>query len=242
MLFDLRSAGRRRTVKLIYLGLAVVMFVGFVGFSIGSSGLGGGLLDVFTNGGGGGSGSGTGRFEQEVTRTQGQTRTQPENPAAWAALAQAKVRLAGVGDNFDTGANDYTDKGLQQLRGAATAWNKYLDLNPKNPDPRLARQMVQAFVSLKQAAGAAGAQEIVTGDDPTANTFSQLAVYAYAAGETRKGDLAAAKAISLTPKADRKTLKAQLAQTKAQSPSATPTPTPTATATPKAKKSKKKGG
>jgi hypothetical protein len=237
MLFDLRSAGRRRTVKLIYLGLAVVMFVGFVGFSIGSSGLGGGLLDIFSNSGGGSSSSGTERFEQQVTRAQAQTRAQPEDPAAWAALALAKVRLAGVGDNFDTGANNYTDKGLQQLRGAAAAWNKYLDLNPKNPDSRLARQMVQAFVSLNQAAGAADAQEIVTGDDPSSNTFFQLAVYAYAAGETRKGDLASAKAISLAPKSDRKTLKTQLAQAKAQSPSATPTPT--ATATPKAKKKKK---
>jgi hypothetical protein len=242
MLFDLRSAGRRRTVKLIYLGLAVVMFVGFVGFSIGSSGLGGGLLDVFTSGGGGSSSSGTGRFEKEVSRAQAQTRTQPESPAAWAALAQAKVRLAGVGDNFDTGSSNYTGKGLQQLRGAATAWNKYLELNPKNPDPRLARQMLQAFVALKDAPGAAQAQEIITTDDPTSNTFSQLAVYAYAAGQTRKGDLAAAKAISLAPKAERKTLKSQLAQAKAQSAAATATPTPAATASPNAKKSKKKGG
>lgn len=236
MLFDLRSAGRRRTVKLIYLGLAVVMFVGFVGFGIGSSGLSGSFLDIFSNGGGTSSSSGTGRFQQEVDRAVAKTRAQPESTDAWAALALARVRLAGVGDNFDTGSGNFTDTGLQQLRGAATAWNKYLDLNPKNPDPRLARQMLQAFVALKNAAGAAGAQEIVTTDDPTANTFYQLAVYAYAAGETRKGDLSAAKAISLTPKADRKALKAQLAQAKAQSPSATPTPTPTATAN----KSKKK--
>jgi hypothetical protein len=242
MLFDLRSAGRRRTVKLIYLGLAVVMFVGFVGFSIGSSGLGGGLLDVFTNGGGGTTSSGTGRFQQEVTRAVARTRAQPESPAAWAALAQARVRLAGVGDNFDTNSSNYTGKGLVQLGGAATAWNKYLNLDPKNPDPRLARQMLQAFVALKSAAGAAGAQEIITTDDPTSNTFYQLAVYAYAAGQTRKADLAAAKAISLAPKTDRKALKAQLTQAKAQSAAATPTPTPTATATPKAKKGKKKAG
>ena len=45
MLFDLRSAGRRRTVKGVYLGLALLMFVGFVGFSVGSSGLSGGASD-----------------------------------------------------------------------------------------------------------------------------------------------------------------------------------------------------
>jgi len=54
MLFDLRSGGRRRTVKVVYLGLAVLMFVGFVGFGVGSSGLGGGIGDAITGGGGGG--------------------------------------------------------------------------------------------------------------------------------------------------------------------------------------------
>jgi hypothetical protein len=223
MLFDLRGAGRRRTVKAVYLGLAVLMFVGFVGFSIGSSGLGGGLLDVFNQGGGGSSGSGTSRFEQEVARAARQTRTEPKNPAAWAALAQARVRLAGVGDNFDSAKSNYTASGRRQLQGAAAAWNEYLDLNPKHPDPRLARQMVQAFVALNQPAGAAGAQEIVTLDDPTSTTFAQLAVFAYQAGQTRKGDLSAQKAVSLAPKAERATLKSQLAAAKKQAAGAAAT-------------------
>ena len=218
MLFDLRGAGRRRTVKTIYLGLAVVMFVGFVGFSIGTSRLGGGLRDVFNNSSGS-SGSSTDRFNKEVNRALAQTRAQPSEPSAWAALAQARIRLAGVGDNFDAGKSDYTPKGRAVLQGAATAWNKYLDLNPKHPDPRLARQMVQAFVSLNQPAGATTAQDIVTQDDGTENTFAQLAVFAYQAGQTRKGDLAAAKAVSLAPNAQRKTLKAQFAQANTQASS-----------------------
>ena len=51
MLFDLRSGARRRTVKVVYLGLALLMFVGFVGFGIGSSGLGGGIGDAITGNG-----------------------------------------------------------------------------------------------------------------------------------------------------------------------------------------------
>jgi hypothetical protein len=216
MLFDLRGAGRRRTVKTVYLGLALLMFVGFVGFSIGSSGLGGGLLDVFTQNGGGGGSSGTGRFETQVRQAQAKTRARPDDPAAWAALAEARVRLAGVGDNFDNGSGNYTSKGLAQLRSAASAWNKYLDLNPKQPDEHLARQMLQAFVALNQPAGAVTAQDIITRTDPTSSTFAQLAVYAYQAGQTRKGDLAAAKAVSMAPKAERKTLKSQLQQAKTQ--------------------------
>src|SRR4051812_47422433 len=58
MLFDLRSGARRRTVKIVYLGLALLMFVGFVGFSIGSSGLQGGIVDAITgNGSSGGGGT-----------------------------------------------------------------------------------------------------------------------------------------------------------------------------------------
>jgi hypothetical protein len=216
MLFDLRGAGRRRTVKAVYLGLALLMFVGFVGFSIGSSGLGGGLLDVFSQNGGGSSSSGTARFQQEVTRAAVQTRTTPKDPAVWAALAQARVRLAGVGDNFDAQKSIYTASGRRVLLGAATAWNRYLALNPKHPDPRLARQMLQAFVALNQPAGAVAAQEIVTLDDPTSATFAQLAYYAYQAGQTRKGDLSAQKAVSLAPKAERATLKSQLAAAKKQ--------------------------
>jgi hypothetical protein len=217
MLFDLRGAGRRRMVKVVYTGLAVIFFVGFVGFSIGSSGLGGGFLDIIRNGGGGGSSdTSTKRFQQQADRAATRARTSPQDAAAWAALAQARVRLAGVGDNFDNGKSDYTASGRQELQRAATAWNKYLDLDPKHPDVRLARQMLQAFVSLNQPAGAVSAQEIVTDDNPTAATFAQLATYAYAAGQTRKGDLASQKAVSLAPKAQRKTLKQQLAQQKSQ--------------------------
>ena len=46
MLFDLRSGARKRTVKIVYLGLALLMFVGFVGFGIGSSGLQGSIGDL----------------------------------------------------------------------------------------------------------------------------------------------------------------------------------------------------
>jgi hypothetical protein len=220
MLFDLRGAGRRRTVKLVYIALAVIMFVGFVGFSIGSSGLGGGLLDVFTQNGGGGGGSVTGRFQKQVTQAQAQTRLHPEDTSAWAALALAHIRLAGVGDNFDSSTGNYSARGLAELRAAGAAWNKYLDLNPKHPDEHLARQMVQAFSALNDAAGAVSAQDIVTTANPTSTTFFQLAVFAYQAGQTRKGDLAAGKAVSLASKSERKTLKSQLATAKAQAAAA----------------------
>ena len=80
-------------------------------------------------------------------------------------------------------------------------WNRYLALEPKKPDANVASLMVQAFgpAGLNDAAEAVVAQEIVVdARKPNANLFTQLAVFAYQAGQTRKGDLAAQRAVDLT--------------------------------------------
>jgi hypothetical protein len=234
MLFDLRSAGRRRTVKTVYLGLALLMFVGFVGFSIGSSGLSGGIVDAITGNKGSGNGAdvATKRLQANINAAARRTRTSPSDPAAWASLSRAHLQIASVGDNFDAAKGNYTAAGKRQLSAAGQAWDKYVALNPKKPDEGLARQMIQAYLSLNQAAKATSAQEIVTEVDPTQQTFTNLAILAYQANQTRKGDLAAAKAVSLAPKKQQKNLKQQLAQYKSQSQiqqiqQSQPTPTPT---------------
>src|SRR3954451_6409314 len=108
MLFDLRSAGRRRTVKLVYLGLALLMFVGFVGFSIGSSGLSGGIVDAITGNGnsGGGDTAATKRLTADIQSAQRRADATPTNATAWATLARARLRYASVGDNFDSAKSD----------------------------------------------------------------------------------------------------------------------------------------
>ena len=76
--------------------------------------------------------------------------------------------------------------------------------------------MANAFLSVGNADKAVGAQEIVTQIDPTQQTFPNLAILAYQAGQTRKGDLAAAKAVDLAPKDEQKDLKTQLDSAKTQ--------------------------
>jgi hypothetical protein len=234
MLFDLRSGARRRTVKVAYLGLALLMFVGFVGFSIGSSGLSGGIVDAITGNGttGGGDNAAVDRLTAQVRSADAKVKAAPNDPAAWAALAQARVRLANVGDNLDTNTGTYTAEGRRQVAAAGTAWDKYVALKPATPDERLARQMAQAFVSTGAADKAVGAQEVLTEVDPTQQTFQNLALLAYQAGQQRKGDLAAAKASSLAPKDQQKELKTSLDQAKSQAAlqqiqQSQPTPTPT---------------
>jgi hypothetical protein len=232
MLFDLRGRGRRRTVKFVYITLAVLMGGGLVLFGIGGGGaMQGGLVDAITGSSGGDTG--TGRFEAKERAALVATQQRPQDPKAWAELARARVQTAGVGDNFDPNTATYTDTGKAKLAAAADAWDKYLALDPKHPDDRVAGLMVRAFdpTGLNRPAEAVKAQEIITEARPKDTTFATLAIYAYQAGQTRKGDLARQKALELAPKDQRNTLKDQLDQAKQaavqqQVQNATPTPTP----------------
>ena len=217
MLFDLQSRGRRSFVKVLYLGLAILMGGGLILFGIGTGGTGG-LFDAFT-----GDGSSTSSLVSNVEkRATKEVRANPQDPQAWADLARARYQTAGLGDNYDQtanqGAGEFTDSGVEKLRQAATAWQRYLTLDPKHPDATLARLMAQAYseVGLNEPAQAAEAMEIVTEEQPNASSYSALAQYAYIADQMRKGDLAAARAVQLAPAAQRKLVRAQLANVKRQ--------------------------
>jgi hypothetical protein len=233
MLFDLRSGARRRTVKVVYLGLALLMFVGFVGFGIGSSGLSGSIGDLIgTSNGGVNPDDAQNRLVAQARAAEAAAKADPQNEAKWVAAAQARVRLAVVGDNFDSNTSDYTAAGKNQLKAAAANWDKYMALKPKPVDERLAKQMAQAFLSLNETDKAVTAIETLTVSDPSQQSFQNLAIYAYQAGQIRKGDLAAAKAIELAPKDAQKDLKTQLDSAKQQATlsqiqQVAPTPTPT---------------
>ena len=234
MLFDLRGRGRRRTVKIVYITLALLMGGGLVLFGIGGGGaMQGGLVDAITGSSGGDTGSE--RFDKAERDAATRTRTNPQDAAAWAALARARVQSAGIGDNFDPNTATYTESGKAKLEQAADAWEKYLALEPKKPDDRVAGLMVRAFdqSGLNRPADAAAAQEIITEARPSATTYATLAIYAYQAGQTRKGDLAKDKAIELADPDQRERIKSDLEQAKQQAAAnqiqeATPTPTPTA--------------
>ncbi|HWH09672.1 MAG TPA: hypothetical protein VG165_00955 [Solirubrobacteraceae bacterium] len=215
MLFDLRGRGKRRTIQAIYLFLAVLLGGGLIFFGIGGGGSGGGLLNAVGQNGGGGSNV----FQNELTAAKKRVGVAPTDAAAWAALTNAQYEVAASGDGYDTTTESFTAKGKAELAQARTSWNKYLSLNPKTPDATVASEMVRAFepAQLNLPADAVSAQEIVVGQNPTSpDAYATLAVLAYLASQSRKGDLAAAKAVSLEPKASQVTLKAQLATDKVQ--------------------------
>jgi hypothetical protein len=209
MLFDLRSRGRRRTVRVVYLGLAVLMGGGLVLFGVGTGGSGGGLLNAFT--GNGSSGAQSQVISAQEQAALRQTKLHPSEPAAWSALLSARYGSAtGNAANYNSTTGTFTASGKKELASAAVAWEHYVQLT-KSPDPNLAILAARAYGNIGQYANEAGAWEIQTLASPNeAKGYECLALSAYAAKQTRKGDLALAKALTLVPKLSRATLKSQI--------------------------------
>jgi hypothetical protein len=221
VLFDLRSSGRRRTIKVIYLTLAFLMGGGLILFGIGGgTSLNGGLFDAFS-GNNNGCGSVDDRFQKQETALVAKVRANPQDAAAYAQLARVRFQLAGSGDQYNPDTNQYTTQGKAELRQAASAWQQHLKLAGEKPDPRVATSMVNAYVALGDLNNAVAAQEIVAEDRNAAGQYSTLAILAWQAGQTRKGDLAKDKAVELTPKDQRETVKGQLEQAKQEALGAT---------------------
>ena len=227
MLFDLRGRGRRRTVQVIYLGLAILMGGGLVLFGIGSSSSGG-LFDAFSSNKGSGTNA-TEAVDKRIDAQLARVRTNPKNADAFAQLAILRFQRAGVDGLAQDGT--YTEDGKRRLALAADAWEKHLALDPKQPNLRAASLMVQAYQGLDDLTKAVRAKQLVTAAEknPTSNQFQQLAAIAYQAGETRVGDLAATRALDLAEPSERKalrtalqTFKSQVAAQQAQQSTTTP--------------------
>lgn len=215
MLFDLRGRGRRRTVQVIYLSLALLMGGGLVLFGIGSSSTGG-IFDAFS--GDNQSTSATDALDKRIDGALAKTKADPKDAAAWSTLSIARFQRANVDGLLADGT--YSEDGKRRLGLAATAWERYLALEPKQPSVRNANLMVQAYGAngLNQLDKAVVAKQIVVSAEkpPNSNQFAQLAVLAYQAGDNRTGDLAGVRAVDLAPKDQRTALRKQLALLKTQ--------------------------
>jgi len=222
MLFDLRGR-RRNAVKVIYLGLAVLLGGGLVLFGIGGD-VQGGLFDAFRD-----NTSASKQFEERRDKAAERTEVEPRNAAAWAELASAEYQLAGQTEGFNPNTGEFTGDARKRAEAAKAARERHLALAGDKPNADVAGTMKNALVQLGDLAGAVRAQEIVLearGDDAGFGDFAQLAQLAYQAGQTRKGDLAADRAVELAPKDQRDDLKAALEQAKTGGAAAGATTTP----------------
>jgi hypothetical protein len=209
MLFDLRGRGRRTTVRVIYMGLALLMGVGLVGFGIGGGFGGGGFLNAASQN----EGSSSASFSSQIKKYQKLTSQQPGNSEAWEKLLKAQLHEAG-GEAYVTSTGVLTSKGHELFAQAARSWGSYLALNPPKPSVELAQQMIRVFgeEGLSKPAEEVQILQIVVAAKPTnVAYYAQLAKYAYLAKNTRVGDLASAKAVSLVPAVQKQRLKTELA-------------------------------
>jgi hypothetical protein len=216
MLFDLRGRGRRRTIQAIYLVLALILGGGLIFFGVGGASNGGLLNAVGSNGT---SGSTTDIFAGNEKAAAKKAAATPNDPAVWAELAHARYQVAGSGGNFNTSAGTFTASGKAELQLVKQAWDRYLALKPKTPNSDTARELVQVLgpAGLNELPAAVAAEEIVVSQNATsASEYARLSLLAYLAGQTRKGDLASAQAVSLAPKDQQTALKQELAAAKTQ--------------------------
>jgi tetratricopeptide (TPR) repeat protein len=239
MLFDLRGRGRRRTVQAIYLSLAILMGGGLVLFGVGGA-TSGGLLDAFKAESGQTNVSDV--FKKRVDAAERAVKLRPADPKAWGDLTRLRYLEASSGNGVDQNQGVFTDTGKANLRQAEVAWDKYVTLTNDNPSDQVATLMVQAFSAAglnKPDKAVSAMEDVIAKRQPTGPLYVQLAALAYDAGQTRKADLAAKKALSLTPKDSREQIKAQLdaARTQAaasldQGTSTSTTPANTTTTSP----------
>lgn len=211
MLFDLRSRGRRRVIKVVYGSLAVLMAGGLVLFGVGGGAGSTGLLSQLAQQGSGSS-SGIKLDETTMLKAQRTAKAQPNSVAAWDRYALAVYTLADT--NYDTSVDRFTSAGYKELLILKSAWNHYLALSPANPDQSLAGDVSFAFGQngIQEWKTAEGAAEVVATANPKSySDYTYLALYAYLAKDKASGHLAEDHALAVAPKSERSQITSFLA-------------------------------
>jgi len=223
MLFEL-GGKRKRLIQVIYVCLAILMFVALVGFGIGG-GTSGGIFDAL--GIGGGSSSSSPQYDAQLQRAEQTLQTDPKNERALISLARTHF-LVGQSEvsQSDQGQIQYTEATLAEYRKATDAWERYLATKPKQPDDGLASLMLQAYTGLAGSDPAAiekdidqayRAAQIVADARPSFGSYLQLATYAAFAGNDKAADKWAAMAKREAPDPTAQSqVDAQIKQAKAQ--------------------------
>jgi hypothetical protein len=210
MLFDLKGK-RKRLVQVTYVALAILFGGGLVLFGVGGN-VSGGLIDAFRGGGG----SETTAFSDRVEQAERRAARRPRDPEAWLEVVRAQLSFAQSPEGSDEQTGQLTDRGQQAIIEVAQAWERYLRLKPKKIDGNAAAFAALAYGALLEYDKALETQERSVKARPSANGYFQLADFAYRAGQERVGDRAADRAVELTPRDQRNTVRSLIGDTKEQ--------------------------
>jgi len=143
-------------------------------------------------------------------------RLNPKSQQGWLDLTRAEFNYAASPEGSDAKTGQLTNKGQQAVLATIDAWEHYLRLHPKRPDAGAAQFAALAYGATQDYKSAVKTQELAAKARPSANSYYQLAQFAYAGGEVSKGDLAAAEAVRRTPKDLRNSVRAQVKDIKKQ--------------------------
>jgi hypothetical protein len=213
MLFDLRGK-RRRAVQVTYASLAALMAIGLVGAGIGSD-VSGGVFDIFTGNDDADVSDANKATQKRIDRANDKLKVNPKDQAALLELVRGHYSIAA--SDADRRTSEFSDDGKKELEEASSAWKRYLATKPERIDPALGNLMINAYgpLGLNQPENAVTVAELAAeeADDPL--SYIQLVALATAAGQTRKADLAADRALELAAPDERKAVKEQIEQAKA---------------------------
>ena len=157
----------------------------------------------------GGSGSDTDPDTARLRAADQALEKSPGDPFAMADVIRAAA--AGAGNRVDTGTGDYEPSARRFLDRAAAMWPRYLRATRNRPDSTIASLMVGVYSNgLKRPADAARAAEFVALDRPSAASYLSLAELSARAGNRRKAELAAQKALELAEPEERMRVRAAI--------------------------------
>jgi hypothetical protein len=204
MLFDLRGH-RRRAVQATYLVLAVLMGGGLVLFGIGGSS--GGIIDAITGNGNGGGGDVNAQLEKRIDAQKQRLQASPNSTVALAALVRLNYQAAV--SQVPSGTSTIPDDAKDELRQAATYYERYVDAKDGNPSPSVAQLAINIYDTggLNEADKAKDAVRVIAASRNDWQTYLLLVQKAAAANDTRTAQLAAQKAVDLAPAAQKKQVK-----------------------------------
>jgi len=200
-------------VKVTYSAIAAIFLIGFIFAGVGT-GLSGNLNFFEAVGSSNGAKSYAGQAEKAAKRVK----REPGNPAAWQALLSAQLHEADEPRYTNQTTGGFTAEGRRFLPKIERSWEGYLTATHYNPSVELAKLVLHVLgeEGLDNAGQAVTALEAITAAEPNNfQPFVELAQYAYQAGNTRQGELAAQRALALVPSAEKAHLEGILKALKA---------------------------
>ena len=212
MLFDLRGR-RRRAVQGIYLMLALLMGGGLVLFGIGGD-VSGGLFDAFSDRSG--SGNANAALEDRIERQEERLAKNPQDEALLQSLVREYYNLATT--QQESGATAFPNEAKDELRKAASYWERYAEAAGEKPSPDTALFALRVYDvgALNRPAKAQRAATIIAERQNDSSSYLQVVAYAALAKDERTVDLATQKAIDLAPKGEKKAVREQATLLKQQ--------------------------